>query len=246
TERQGSRSDNRIHHDSSSLSGVASGISNRPATFLDFDDRLGVLQSPLDPCILPPGPRQFRRQRGQHRELGSPLGGRQRTRSSTVALPAPVSQGRRVQAFPAQDHSDPIPVVAPKRLDVWMHVDRSSCASEPSQSVLNWLSGPSNVIAATILLVWSKTGALRAFTEASCCPRTRANPRVRIFVNSFSTAARSWFTIPVLIISAVRSRCRKAANTRPVAESNNLSTDPTRTLTAIGRRHSSQRTIVGP
>jgi hypothetical protein len=41
------------------------------------------------------------------RRLGSLLGRRQRTKSPAVALPAPVRQGRRVQAFPAQDRSDP-------------------------------------------------------------------------------------------------------------------------------------------
>ena len=102
--RQG---DDRVHHDASSLSGVASGMPNRAATFLDFDDRLGVLQSPLEPRILPLGQRQFRRQRVQHRGLGSPLDGRQHPKSSTGALPTPVRQSRRIQAFPAQDRSDP-------------------------------------------------------------------------------------------------------------------------------------------
>src|ERR1700704_5492791 len=73
-----------------------------PATlqlFLDFNDRLGALQSPPQTCILPLGLRQLRRQRGPHRRLGPPLGGCQRTKSSTVTLPAPVPQRRRVQTF---------------------------------------------------------------------------------------------------------------------------------------------------
>ena len=37
----------------------------------------------------------------------APLGGRQRTKRSTVTLPAPVRQRRRVQTFPPQDRSDP-------------------------------------------------------------------------------------------------------------------------------------------
>ena len=83
--RQG---DDRVHHDASSLSGVASGMPNRAATFLDFDDRLGVLQSPLEPRILPLGQRQFRRQRVQHRGPGPRLPG-------VNAPRAPLSRCRR-------------------------------------------------------------------------------------------------------------------------------------------------------
>jgi hypothetical protein len=74
---------------------------------LDFDDRLGVLQSPPEPGILPLGLRQFQRQRIPRHRLRPPLGRCQRTKSAAVALPAPVRQARRVQAFPAQDRSDP-------------------------------------------------------------------------------------------------------------------------------------------
>jgi hypothetical protein len=77
---------------------------------LDFDDCLSALQSSPKPRILPLGPRQFCHQRVRRRGLGSPLGGRQRTKSSTVALPAPEIQRRGVQAFPAQDSSDPTSV----------------------------------------------------------------------------------------------------------------------------------------
>jgi hypothetical protein len=75
--------------------------------FLDFDDRLGALQSPPQMCILPLGLRQLRRQRVPYRRLGPPLGGRHRTKRSTVTLPAPVRQRRRVQTFPPQDRSEP-------------------------------------------------------------------------------------------------------------------------------------------
>jgi hypothetical protein len=78
-----------------------------PQLFLDFDDRLGVLQSPPEPCILPLGLRQFHRQRIPRHRLWPPLGRCQRIKSAAVALPAPVRQARRVQAFPAQDRSDP-------------------------------------------------------------------------------------------------------------------------------------------
>lgn len=75
--------------------------------FLDFDDRFGLLQLPTKACSLPLGLRQLRRQRVPRRGLGSPLGRRQPTKSSAIALPAPIRQGRRVQTFPAQDRSDP-------------------------------------------------------------------------------------------------------------------------------------------
>ena len=75
--------------------------------FLDFDDRFGLLQLPTKACSLPLGLRQLRRQRVPRRGLGSPLGQRQPTKSSAIALPAPIRQGRRVQTLPAQDRSDP-------------------------------------------------------------------------------------------------------------------------------------------
>jgi hypothetical protein len=74
-----------------------------------FHPLLGGLRIPPRSALryLPPGLHQFRCQRVACRQLGSPLGRRQRTKSTAVAVPAPVCQGRRVQAFPAQDRSDP-------------------------------------------------------------------------------------------------------------------------------------------
>ena len=74
--------------------------------FLDIDDRFGVLQLPPQPCILPFDLRKFRRQRVARGRLGTALGRPLATKSPAVALPAPIRQGRRVQAFPAQDRPD--------------------------------------------------------------------------------------------------------------------------------------------
>ena len=82
-------------------------MTRRRCLFLDFDDRFGLLQLPTKACSLPLGLRQLRRQRVPRRGLGSPLGRRQPTKSSAIALPAPIRQGRRVQTLPAQDRSDP-------------------------------------------------------------------------------------------------------------------------------------------
>ena len=75
--------------------------------FLDIDDRFGVLQLPPEPCILSLDLRQLRGQRVARGRLGSPLGRRQSIKSTAVALPAPICQHRRIQAFPTQDRPDP-------------------------------------------------------------------------------------------------------------------------------------------
>jgi hypothetical protein len=69
--------------------------------FLLSRQKFGLLQSPTEPCILPLGLRQLPRQRVPRRGLGAPLGRRQPTKSSAIALPPPIRQGRRVQPLPA-------------------------------------------------------------------------------------------------------------------------------------------------
>ena len=103
--RQG---DDRVHHDLSSLSGVASGIPSRAATFF-WISMIASACSNLRPsrafsrlACASSAAKGFRAA-----DLGPRLAGRQCTKSSTVALSAPVRQGRRIQAFPAQDSSDP-------------------------------------------------------------------------------------------------------------------------------------------
>jgi hypothetical protein len=68
--------------------------------FLDQADDAWTASAPSISCILPLRLRQLRRQRAPYRGLGPPLGGRQRTKRSTVTLPAPVRQRRRVQTSP--------------------------------------------------------------------------------------------------------------------------------------------------
>jgi hypothetical protein len=102
--RQG---DDRVHHGSSSLSGsVASGIPSRAATFF-WMSMIASACSNLRPS------RAFSRlafaSSAARRLPGARLGPglAQCAKHATVAQPAPLAQGRRVQPFPAQDRPDP-------------------------------------------------------------------------------------------------------------------------------------------
>jgi hypothetical protein len=71
--------------------------------FLDIDNRLGVLQLPPEPRILPLELRHLRRQRIARRRLRPSFDRRQAAERASGAQSAPIAQGRRIQAFPAQD-----------------------------------------------------------------------------------------------------------------------------------------------
>jgi hypothetical protein len=74
---------------------------------LDADDRLGLREPPLQVGVFPVGPRQFRCHGVDGGLLRSPLQRLQRLEGARIALTTPVRQGRRVQAFPAQNGRDP-------------------------------------------------------------------------------------------------------------------------------------------
>jgi hypothetical protein len=75
----------------------------RPQLFLDRDNRLGVLQPAHQPRILPFDLRQLRRHRITQHGLRSSFDRRQAAKRTSVAQSAPITQGRGIQAFAAQD-----------------------------------------------------------------------------------------------------------------------------------------------
>ena len=60
--------------------------------FLEFYDRFGALQPLLQPEVVPPRTRKFRRQRVWFGGLGAALGGAQRFEGARGALTPPVRQ----------------------------------------------------------------------------------------------------------------------------------------------------------
>ena len=74
--------------------------------FLEFYDRFGALQPLLQPEVLPPRTRKFRRQRVWFGGFGAALGGAQRFEGACGTLTPPVRQRRRVKPLAAHDRAD--------------------------------------------------------------------------------------------------------------------------------------------
>jgi hypothetical protein len=81
-----------------------------PQLFLDLDDGLRAREPPRQSGIFALGRGKFSCQRVEDGGLAATLARNQGCEGSGVTLPAPISQGRGIQAFATQDGADPTDV----------------------------------------------------------------------------------------------------------------------------------------